>query len=147
MQPKSGKAPSPVTPAAPVAPDEADVADPGQVSQTQTQQQQDQAGQRGQRQAPRFKPGASGANKSSPNSAGQSSTPSQSNDEHFIEIEVVDEQDSPVTGLRYEIELPNGQVADGTLDEKGVARVDKIPEPGDCKITFPDLDQDTWLMI
>ena len=46
-------------------------------------------------------------------------------------------------GERYRIELPDGSTAEGTLDEKGQARVEGI-EPGNCKITFPDLDQDAW---
>ena len=34
-------------------------------------------------------------------------------------------------------------MADGTLDEKGHARVDHI-DPGTCKVTFPNLDKDAW---
>ena len=33
--------------------------------------------------------------------------------------------------------------AEGTLDDKGLGCVDGI-EPGTCKITFPDLDQEAW---
>ena len=57
---------------------------------------------------------------------------------------MVDEENHPVAGLAYRITLPDGEtVAEGTLDEKGFARVDGI-EPGTCKITFPDLDKDAW---
>jgi hypothetical protein len=46
--------------------------------------------------------------------------------------------------MKYRITLPDGEtVAEGTLDDKGFARVDGI-EPGTCKITFPDLDKDAW---
>jgi hypothetical protein len=31
----------------------------------------------------------------------------------------------------------------GTLDENGFARVEGI-DPGQCKVTFPDLDKDAW---
>jgi hypothetical protein len=34
-------------------------------------------------------------------------------------------------------------VADGTLDEKGFARVEGF-EPGQCEITFPELDEEAW---
>ncbi len=61
----------------------------------------------------------------------------------WIEIELVDEDGAPVPGERYRIELPDGSVAQGTLDAKGVARVEGI-EPGNCKITFPNLDKDAW---
>ena len=61
----------------------------------------------------------------------------------WIEIELVDDDGQPVPGERYRIELSDGSTAEGTLDEKGQARVEGI-EPGSCKVTFPDLDQDTW---
>ena len=62
----------------------------------------------------------------------------------WIEIEMVDEANQPVAGEAYRITLPDGEtVAEGTLDEKGFARVDHI-DPGSCKITFPNLDKDAW---
>ncbi|MDI7259571.1 MAG: hypothetical protein QME90_06595, partial [Thermodesulfobacteriota bacterium] len=62
----------------------------------------------------------------------------------WIEIELFDEEDNPVPGERYKVTLPDGKtVAEGTLDEKGFARVDGI-DPGSCKITFPNLDKDAW---
>jgi hypothetical protein len=62
----------------------------------------------------------------------------------WIEIELVDEEDEPVPGEAYRITLPDGEtVAEGTLSDKGFARVDGI-DPGSCKITFPDLDKDAW---
>jgi type VI secretion system secreted protein VgrG len=62
----------------------------------------------------------------------------------WIEIELVDEEGQPVPGEPYRITLPDGTtVADGTLDEKGWARVDNI-DPGSCKVTFPNLDKDAW---
>ena len=63
---------------------------------------------------------------------------------HWIEIELVDEQGKPVPGERYKITLPDGTtLAEGTLDEKGRARVDGI-DPGTCKVTFPNLDAPSW---
>ena len=56
----------------------------------------------------------------------------------------MDEDDQPVAGERYRITLPDGTtVAQGTLDDKGFARVEGI-EPGTCQITFPHLDKDAW---
>jgi type VI secretion system secreted protein VgrG len=63
---------------------------------------------------------------------------------HWIEIELVDEAGQPVAGEPYQVTLPDGStVADGTLDEKGRARVDNI-DPGSCKVTFPNLDKEAW---
>ena len=61
----------------------------------------------------------------------------------FIELEMVDDKGRPVPGLAYVIEASDGTVYDGVLDDDGRARVDGI-EPGDCRITFPDLDKDAW---
>ena len=75
--------------------------------------------------------------------------PPQTQEEHekkksWIEIELVDEEKNPVPGERFKITLPDGEtVAEGTLNEKGFARVDGI-DPGTCKITFPELDQEAW---
>jgi len=63
---------------------------------------------------------------------------------HWIEIEFQDEAGQPITGEPYRITLPDGTtVADGTLDEKGRARVANI-DPGTCKVTFPNLDKEAW---
>lgn len=62
---------------------------------------------------------------------------------HWVEIALVDDNGDPVAGQAYSISLPNGQVTTGTLDSKGLARVEGI-DPGSCKVTFPDLDKSTW---
>ena len=54
--------------------------------------------------------------------------------------------DAPRIGVKMSpvrITLPDGTVAEGTLDEKGFARVDGI-DPGACQITFPNLDKEAW---
>jgi type VI secretion system secreted protein VgrG len=69
--------------------------------------------------------------------------PENKNKKSWIEIELKDEDGNPVPGERYRITLPDGSVYEGTLDEKGLARVDHI-DPGTCQITFPELDEDVW---
>ena len=62
----------------------------------------------------------------------------------WIEIELVDEDDNPIPGEQYRVTLPDGEtVAEGTLDDKGVAHVGGI-DPGTCQITFPRLDKEAW---
>jgi type VI secretion system secreted protein VgrG len=132
MNPKSGKAGAPVDPAEPKAAEEADKADPGQVEQTKAEQRKTQTGKYGSEKVKPYKPPQTKEEKE--------------NKKSWIEIEMVDEENQPVPGMAYRITLPDGSVADGTLDGKGFARVDGI-ESGTCQITFPDLDQDAWQKI
>jgi hypothetical protein len=130
MNPKSGKAGTPVDPAEPKSAEEADKADPGEVAETKANQQQTQTGKYGSEKVKPHKPPQTEEEKKQKTS--------------WIEIEMVDEEDNPVPGEKYRITLPDGEtVAEGTLDDKGFARVEGI-EPGTCKITFPELDKDTW---
>jgi len=108
----------------PISPDEtriADTADPGEKSPTYRNQAPVS-------EAPRHDPNA----------------PENKEKKSWIEIELVDEAGQPVPGERYVVILPDGTtVAEGTLDEKGFARVEGI-DPGTCKVSFPDLDKDAW---
>jgi type VI secretion system secreted protein VgrG len=124
MNPKSGKAGTPVDPAEPKAAEEADQANPGEVEKVKAEQRETKSGKYGSKPVKPYK--------------------RDPKKKSWIEIEMVDEEDQPVTGQRYEITLPDGEtVASGTLDHKGFARVDGI-DPGTCQITFPDLDKDAW---
>lgn len=62
---------------------------------------------------------------------------------HWVEVELVDDAGQPLPGMAYEVKLPDGSVSTGTTDEKGVGRITNI-DPGNCEITFPNLDQDAW---
>jgi hypothetical protein len=128
MNPKSGKAGTPVSPTEPAQAEEADVADPGVVDEIKAEQAKTKTGKYGTTQ---LKP---------PQADKQDDQAKTS----WIEIEMKDEADQPVTGEAYQITLPDGEtVASGSLDEKGFARVEGI-EPGSCKITFPNLDKSAW---
>ena len=63
---------------------------------------------------------------------------------HAIELELVGEDDEPIPFARYEIELPNGDRRHGRLDRSGRAEVRNIREPGQCRVSFPDLDEEAW---
>ncbi|HAV64562.1 MAG TPA: hypothetical protein DCY13_19615 [Verrucomicrobiales bacterium] len=128
--PKSGKTVTAVMPAEPDKADEADKADPGEVAKLKSEQRE-------------LKKGKYGAEKVKP------LKPPQTEDEKkekssWIEIELLDEDNEPVAGEAYRVKLPDGEtVAEGTLDEKGRARVEGF-EPGQCEVTFPNLDKSVW---
>ena len=123
MNPKSGTAGSAVTPVQPQAAEEADKADPGEVEKVKAQQRQTKTGKYGSQQTKPHKP--------APAKTG------------WIEIELVGEDDRPIPGEPYRIELPDGSVAGGTLDHNGFAHVDGF-DPGTCNVTFPERDAEAW---
>jgi hypothetical protein len=61
----------------------------------------------------------------------------------WIEIELLDESDRPVPGVRFRAVLADGSVREGTLNAQGLARLDDV-EPGTCDLSFPDLDGREW---
>ncbi len=126
--PQSGSAGSIVAPAEPAEVDDADSADPGEVEEVKAEQKEKQSGKYGSTPVQPYKPptGDEAKKKTS-----------------WVEIKMVDEEDQPVAGEKYEITLPDGRVAKGTTDQNGVARIEGI-DPGNCQVTFPKLDKDAW---
>jgi hypothetical protein len=61
----------------------------------------------------------------------------------FIEIELVDQHGRPIGNKLFRVTLPNGTVYEGTLNGGGFARVDGI-DPGNCRVTFPELNDTAW---
>ena len=129
----SGSPGSLVSPLSPVDPNVADNADPGAVSPAKSGSQTTPAHMSPLGLSPMRRSDA------------PTHDPNKNKDKkHWIEIELVDEDGNPVPGEPYRITLPDGTtVADGTLNEKGWARVDNI-DPGTCQVTFPNLDKDAW---
>lgn len=64
-------------------------------------------------------------------------------EQHWIEIELVDEDGVGIPNEAYLIVTPDKQEFKGKTDGDGWARLDKIVE-GQCKISFPNLDKDAW---
>ena len=126
--PKSGSTGSIVAPAEPNKAADADSADPGDVAEVKAEQIEKKEGKYGSTPVQPYKaPTEEEAEKKT----------------SWIEIELVDEEDQPVPGEKYEIILPDERVAKGTTDQNGLARIEGI-DPGTCKITFPKLDKDAW---
>ena len=135
MNKKSGKAGSLVEPIAPAEAHEADVADPAALAVIKAEQIKLKIGKFGAQKFKVFKPAEEKPEKSEEKEEKKKTS--------WIEIELVGEDDKPIPGERYRITLPDGTTDEGTLDDKGGARVEGF-EAGACEITFPDLDQDAW---
>ena len=69
------------------------------------------------------------------------------NEPTWIEIELEDDTGEPAAGVRYSVILPDRKIQEGTLDEKGFARLDLAGVPaGECSVSFPDLDASVWAL-
>ncbi len=56
----------------------------------------------------------------------------------WIEFQLVDDDDKPIVGERYEVLLPNQTLVTGTLPESGTVFLEGIPH-GQCEVSFPSL--------
>ena len=65
----------------------------------------------------------------------------QTEQPHWIELSLVDEEKNPVADQPYWIQLPDGEILEGKLDDKGFIRIDDIPN-GDCLVKFPGVNTD-----
>jgi hypothetical protein len=134
MGKKSGNAGSPVSPAAPDAAEDADIADPGKMAEIKAEQIEKKEGKYGSTKIKPFKPPT------------EEEKEEKKEELSWIEIELVGEDDEGIPGEKYKITLPDDSLAEGTLGEKGAARVEGF-EKGTCKVCFPDLDKEAWEKI
>ncbi|MHC4145603.1 MAG: hypothetical protein ACYSWW_12815 [Planctomycetota bacterium] len=139
-----------VSPAAPDKPDDADIADPGKVAEIKAEQQESKSGKYGSQKITPFKPPAEPEAKAVKDSGPAGKTTKEITQEReeekrtsWIEIELVGEDGESIPGEKYRITLPDGSVTEGTLDEKGFARVEGF-EKGTCKVCLPDIDMEAW---
>ncbi len=61
----------------------------------------------------------------------------------WIEIHLVDEEGDPVSGVEYEIKLPDGSHRVGRTNEVGVIYYANLT-PGSCEFSLTSLDQSAW---
>ena len=134
----SGSPGNAVSPAAPKAPTDADDADPGTMAEIKTQQMQQKTGKYGAIQPVPFQAAA-------PSPAGSSPPPQAGTEpkKTWFEVKLEDVEGKPVAGEAYKVTLPDGTVSEGTLDDKGMARIEGI-DPGNCQVTFPNMDKTVW---
>lgn len=74
--------------------------------------------------------------------AAQETAPA-ADEQHWIEIELLDDLGNPVPDEMYFVELPDGSSISGRTDGQGRARVDGV-DPGTAKVSFPDLDKSLY---
>jgi hypothetical protein len=129
MKPQTGRPMKAVRAAAPKQAEDADLSDPGAMAEVKAQQVEEGTGKYGAEPAKPF--------------TSEDEPPEEGQEDTWIEIELLDEWGEPRGGERYEVTVPDGRVAEGTLDMDGRARVTGV-EPGQCEVAFPDMDQESW---
>ncbi len=65
-------------------------------------------------------------------------------EEHWVGIELKDDEGNPVPNEAYKVKLPDGKIIGGRLDKEGKAKVEGLPEGSDCEISFPRIHGDEW---
>ena len=145
MGKKSGTAGKAVPPAVPDKAEGADVANPGKMAEIKAEQRQTKSGKYGSEQVKPFKPLAEEEEAKAIEEADEQTKDEKEEKKKtsWIEIELVGEDNEGIAGEKYKITLPDNSVAEGTLDEKGYARVEGF-EKGTCKVCFPDIDKEAW---
>jgi type VI secretion system secreted protein VgrG len=128
--PKNGTAGLLVAPACPDVATDADDASPGEVEKTKAAQRETRTGKYGSQTITPYSPIAN-------------TTEEQERKTSWIEIQLLDANDIPVPGEKYQITLPDGTVKTGTLGADGSARVAPC-DPGSCQVTFPEYDGRSW---
>ncbi len=61
----------------------------------------------------------------------------------WVEVSLENSDGTPAAGESYRVTVADGSVYSGTLDDKGLARVEGL-DPGSVKVTFPELDKEAW---
>jgi hypothetical protein len=129
MSPEAGKQVTLVPPTAPAEALDAATAELGSATEVQREAGERSSAEYASVQIKPFKPPETQAEKEKKTA--------------WIEVEMVGEDDKPIPGVRYRVTLPDGTVDEGTLGSNGLVRVDGF-EPGTCKISFPELDEEAW---
>jgi hypothetical protein len=63
--------------------------------------------------------------------------------DEWLEITLVDDVGQPMAGAAYRVELENGAVLEGYLDDSGKKRFEGISK-GSAKVIFPELEEEDW---
>lgn len=62
----------------------------------------------------------------------------------WVEVQLVDLAGEPVANERCRITLTDGTVRETKTNYRGRVKFDGLETPGNCEVTFPDLDTDAW---
>jgi hypothetical protein len=65
------------------------------------------------------------------------------NSPHWIEFQLVDQDNNPVPGEPYKVRLSDQSIFTGTLDNDGKVRIDSIVA-GQATICFTGMDKKEW---
>jgi len=62
-------------------------------------------------------------------------------EKHWVEVQLKDRNGEPLVNAQCRIERPDGVVVEAATDSQGSLRVTDIAELGQCKVSFPQLEE------
>jgi hypothetical protein len=63
---------------------------------------------------------------------------------HWVEIQLVGEDDGGLAGVVCEVVLANGKTIRRRTDRNGLVRIEGVSTAANCTVTFPELDERAW---
>lgn len=77
-------------------------------------------------------------------SAAESDENNELIEDHWIGIELKDDEGNPIPNESFKLKLPDGNIINGRLDKEGKAKIEGLSEGGDCEVSFPRIHGDEW---
>jgi phage baseplate assembly protein gpV len=86
--------------------------------------------------------GAEEGGQESQEAPGEEGAPLPEEEEHQIEVQLVNVLGDPQPGVTWELKLPDGTVRSGSSGSDGYIRISGLTQTGDATLTLPDQDDD-----
>lgn len=71
-------------------------------------------------------------------------TPMFDEQQHWLEIQLLGEDDNGIPGMLCAVTLANGQVIERRTDRFGLVRIEGLTSTSPCSVSFPALDTEAW---
>ena len=63
---------------------------------------------------------------------------------HWVEVQLVGDDDVGIAGAICELTLASGKVIRRRTNRHGIVRVEGFTSAGNCTVCFPEMDEEAW---